>query len=132
MAKIIVPSEKDAADVRHLLGVAANGLSHNRANAQALRLLGESIEIREEAPPPNAHPGIRLCVANGKKAIFHGWASSANISVAPSNGGGGGMAGANVYAIVEYEDGAAAEVPSWGITFADRLFLGLDFWKDVE
>lgn len=72
---------------------------------------------------------MRLCMANGKKAIFHRWDQVSEL-VAPSPMRGGHSGGIIRYSvgIVEYEDGSVASVPEKCVVFldTDKLMEKLD------
>ena len=72
---------------------------------------------------------MRLCMANGKKAIFHRWDQVSEL-VAPSPMRGGHSGGIIRYTVgvVEYEDGAVASVPEKCVVFldTDKLMEKLD------
>ena len=80
---------------------------------------------------------MRLCMANGKRAIFHRWDQQSKV-IEPSplrNGPAGGIIRCNV-GIVEFEDGSVASVPEKSIAFFDteKIIIKLEReyskWQD--
>lgn len=62
----------------------------------------------------------RPCIAEGKKALFHGWGSRSRIvEPSPLLGGHNGGVVQWTAAIIEYEDGQVAEVLPSDIRFLD-------------
>lgn len=64
---------------------------------------------------------LRPCIVKGKKALFHTFEQHSKV-VAPSMmiGGDSGGVVAEVFAIVEYEDGTVVRAYVYDVIFTDR------------
>ena len=80
------------------------------------------------------NPKYRPCIVKGKKALFHGWAEvSKVIPPSPMIGGHGGGVVADVFGIVEYDDGSVECLHPEYIRFSDKLFQAyLNFFLIIE
>ena len=76
---------------------------------------------------------MRLCTANGRKALFHRWDQRSKI-VNPSPGESGQQGGTIQFTngIVEYEDGVVDSVPSYKIVFKDTEKLMDKVEKEIK
>lgn len=73
----------------------------------------------------------RVCLAKGKKALFHRWADYAQIRDAILQGTTAGQL-AQTFAIVEYEDGTISECYPNQVQFCDNLHAQFDWPEEIS
>lgn len=67
--------------------------------------------------------GLRPCIVNDKKALFHRWNEISNVvDASPFIGGHPGGIIKFTRGIIEYEDGTISECNPTEIRFVDRIF----------